>query len=226
MTHSRVAVVTGASGALGSVIASKLSEAGYQVAGIYNHRRPDLPGIHTEQADVTSEADIQAAISHVSERFGRIDALVNVAGGFAGGTSVADTDEAVWDHMMNLNLKSAFLCIKAVLPTMLAANFGRIVNISSRSAVEPSANYSAYSVSKMGVLTLTTTLAAEMKGHDVTVNAVLPSIIDTAANRDAMPKADFSKWVKPEALAAVIADILSERWGIVSGAVIPVYGKA
>lgn len=219
-----VAIVTGATGGLGPAVTQALKTAGFHVVAIHRGQPPE--GLDAEQADVTDEAQVQAAVERIVKRLGRLDALVNVAGGFAGGQPVHETDEATWDHMLNLNLKSTFLWCKAVLPRMLAADYGRIVNISSRSAVQPAATLSAYNVSKAGVVTLTETLAAELRGHNVTANVVLPSVIDTPSNRAAMPKADHAKWVKPEQLAAIIADLVSDRWAPVSGAVIPVYGDA
>ncbi|MFI5266623.1 MAG: SDR family NAD(P)-dependent oxidoreductase [Chloroflexota bacterium] len=213
--QQRVAVVTGVAGGLGPAVKQALEQAGYTVAGISR-----------KEADVTIEAEVNAAVAQIMQRAGRIDVLVNVAGGFAGGKHVHETDVSTWEHMLGLNLTSTFLCCRAVIPHMLAAGYGRIVNVSSRSAVQPAAGLSAYNVSKAGVVTLTETLAAELRGANVTANAVLPSVIDTPSNRAAMPKADPSKWVTPEQIAAVIVDLVSDRWGIVSGASIPAYGEA
>ncbi len=210
-----MAVVTGVTGGLGPAVKQALEQAGYTVAGI--SRR---------EADVTREAEVNAAIERIVQQHGHIDALINVAGGFAGGQPVHETDVSLWDRMLALNLTSAFLCCRAVIPHMLAVGHGRIVNVSSRTALQPAAGLSAYNVSKAGVISLTDTLAAELRGTDVTANAVLPSVIDTPSNRAAMPNADFSQWVKPEQIAAVIIDLVSDRWGIVSGARIPVYGSA
>ena len=137
-----------------------------------------------------------------------------------------DTSVSTWEHMLTLNLTATFLCCRAVIRHMLSADYGRIVNIASRTAVQPAPALSAYNVSKAGVVMLTETIAAELKGHDITCNVILPSVIDTPANRQAMAGADASKWVQPAAIAAVILDLLSDRWGIVNGAAIPVYGSA
>jgi NAD(P)-dependent dehydrogenase (short-subunit alcohol dehydrogenase family) len=128
--------------------------------------------------------------------------------------------------MMNINLKSTFLCSKAVLPQMIKQNYGKIINISSRPALKGSAGVGAYAASKAGVLNLTETIAEEVKDYDINVNAILPSTIDTPANRKAMPDADFSKWVKPEEIARVIIFLSSDESKPISGAGIPVYGKA
>jgi NAD(P)-dependent dehydrogenase (short-subunit alcohol dehydrogenase family) len=217
--NRRVAVVTGATGGLGAAVAAALRDAGLVVAGFARHGTD-------EGVDVTDEQQVQAAVSRVVAKHGRIDALVNVAGGFAGGQPVQQTNAATWEHMLALNLTSTFLCCKAVLPHMLTANHGRIVNVSSRAGVQPTAGLSAYNVSKAGVIVLSQTLAAELSGHDVTCNVILPSVIDTATNRQAMSGADHSRWVQPMAIAAIVLDLISDRWGIVNGATIPVYGEA
>jgi NAD(P)-dependent dehydrogenase (short-subunit alcohol dehydrogenase family) len=222
--QQRVAIVTGVTGGLGPAVAESLAANGFHVVGI--HRGKPAAGLDSEQADVTDAGQVNAAVERVMNRLSRVDVLVNVACGFAGGQPLHETDEAIFDQMLNLNLKSAFLWCKAVLPHMLAANYGRIVSVSSRTAVQPAAGLSAYNVAKAGVVTLTHTLAAELRGHNVTANVVLPSVIDTPANRAAMPQADHATWVTPERIAAVIADLASDRWGIVSGALIPVYGDA
>ncbi len=211
----RVAVVTGATGGLGPAVVARLGANDFEVVGL-----------GSREADLTKAADVEAAFKRIVQQHGRLDALVNVAGGFAGGQPVHETDVETWQRMLDLNLTATFLCCRAAIPHMLAGGFGRIVNVSSRTAVQPAAGLSAYGVSKAGVVTLTHTLAAELVGTNVTANAVLPSVVDTAANRAAMPQADHSKWVTPEEIAAVIADLLSDRWGIVSGAAIPAYGRA
>src|SRR5690348_17549180 len=207
MADRRVAVVTGASGGLGPAVSRALEQAGLLVVGVTRR-----------EADVTNADAVDAVMAGVFDQHGRLDVLVNVAGGFAGGKHVHETDVSTWEHMLSLNLTSTFLCCRAAIPFMLSGGFGRIVNVSSRTAVQPAAGLSAYGVSKAGVMTLTETLAAELRGTGVTANAVLPSVIDTPANRAAMPKANTATWVKPEDIAAVIVDLASDRWGIVSGA--------
>jgi NAD(P)-dependent dehydrogenase (short-subunit alcohol dehydrogenase family) len=134
------------------------------------------------------------------------------------GGDLASTPLARWNHLMALNLTSAVIGCRAVLPTMMAARYGRIVNISSRTVMPPMGGFTAYTVAKSAVLTLTQALAQEVKGHSVTVNAVLPSTMDTAANRKAMPDADRSQWVQPDAVAAVIAFLVSDEADAISGA--------
>ena len=159
---------------------------------------------------------------------GRVDFLLNIAGAWAGGTDVTNTDESTWDFMMNVNLKSMFFCCKAALPVMIKQNYGRIVSVSSRPAVEKRwrAKVAAYAVSKAGVLVLTEAIAEEVKNYNINVNCVLPSTIDTPANRRNSPKADFAKWVNPKDIAEVMVFLLSDTSDVVSGAAVPVYGKA
>jgi len=145
-----------------------------------------------------------------------------------GGSDIADTKESDWNFLMEINLKSAFLCSKAALPHMIAQNYGRIVNVASRTAAERRlrSKGGAYAVSKAAVIVLTKTIAEEVKKYDINVNCVMPSTIDTPDNRQSRPDADFSKWVKPEEIAEVILFLVSENSKAISGASIPVYGKA
>ena len=194
----------------------------YNLSSIIEHYKSNILFI---KANVTKEDEVKKTIQETLEGFGEIDILVNIVGGFAY-AKVIDTDEKTWDLMINMNLKSAFLCSKAVLPHMINQNYGKIINISSRPALKGSAGVGAYSASKAGVLNLTETIADEVKDNDINVNAILPSTIDTPANRRDMPNADFSKWVKPEEIARVIVFLASDDSKPISGAAIPVYGKA
>jgi NAD(P)-dependent dehydrogenase (short-subunit alcohol dehydrogenase family) len=231
----KVAIITGGTGALGRAVVSAFLQEGAKVACTYiideelkgfssiiEHRKSNVLFI---KANVTKEEEVKKTIQETLEGFGRIDILVNVVGGFAY-AKILDTDEKTWDLMININLKSAFLCVKAVLPHMIKQNYGKIVNISSRPALKGSAGVGAYSASKAGVLNLTETIADEVKDYDINVNAILPSTIDTPANRRDMPNADFSKWVKPEEIARVMVFLASDNSKPISGAAIPVYGKA
>ena len=157
---------------------------------------------------------------------GPIDALIHLVGGFSGGKSIAETDDKTWDLMMNVNLRAAVNAIRAVLKPMMEARRGRIVAIGSRAAVEASPKLAAYAVSKAALVALVKNTAAEVKDFGITANVVLPSTIDTAANRKAMPKSDFSKWVTPESIARVLLFLASDAASDVNGAVIPVYGKS
>ena len=160
-------------------------------------------------------------VQAVRARHGRVDGLVNAVGGFAGG-DLLSTPLAAWERMMKLNLTSVVVACRAVLPGMIAARAGRIVNIASRAVVPPQGGFIAYTVSKAAVITLTQALAQEVKAHHVTVNTVLPSTMDTEANRRAMPDADRSGWVSTRDVASVVAFLLSDRAAAISGAAIPV----
>lgn len=230
----RVALITGGTGALGSAVTQAFLESGGRVLTTYHHAtafdelQNKLPEAKTKlagvQADVTSARGVDQAVAQTLAQFGRIDVLINLVGGYAGGVNVADLAEKDWDHMLSLNLKSVFLTCRAVLPHMLKNGYGRIVNISSRGAVEVGAGASAYAVAKAGVITLTKALAQEVKGKNVTANVVLPGMIDTPANRRALPGADPAKFVKPGSIARVILFLAGAEAAELSGAAIPVYG--
>jgi NAD(P)-dependent dehydrogenase (short-subunit alcohol dehydrogenase family) len=155
-----------------------------------------------------------------------VDALVHLVGGFGGGQPVAETPDEIWDKMLDLNLRSAYSMFRAVLPGMVKAGKGRIVAVSSRAAEQPMANFAPYSVSKAALVTLVKTVALEVKNSGVTANVILPSVIDTPANRAAMPGADASKWVTPESIAGLLVWLTSEAARDVNGTVIPIYGRA
>ena len=180
----------------------------------------DARGFAADLTDERSTADLAA---QVAEHVGEVDALVHLVGGYAGG-SVRETDLATWERMLSLNLRSTLLAVRAVLPGMLARGRGKIVAVGSRSAYEPAAGMAAYAVSKTALLKLVETLAAEVLDRGVQVNAIAPSVIDTTANRRAMPKADFSTWVTPEDLARTVVFLLLND--AISGDVVKVYGRA
>jgi NAD(P)-dependent dehydrogenase (short-subunit alcohol dehydrogenase family) len=231
--EERVAIITGGTGALGKAVVSEFLREGAKVISTYiidQELRGLLSTLKNQnltllKADVTREKQVAQVVKRTLKRFGRIDILVNIVGGFTY-AKIQDTDEKTWDRMMNMNLKSVFLCSKAVLPQMIKQNYGKIINISSRPALKGVAGVGAYSASKAGVLNLTETIADEVRDYDINVNAILPSTIDTPANRRDMPEADFSKWVKPEEIARVMVFLASDDSRAVSGAGIPVYGKA
>ena len=228
----RVAIVTGGTGALGQAITATLLEAGgvvaipYAVAEELAALQSRLPSQQHARllalpADVTDEAAVGKFVRAVRERHGRVDGLVNAVGGFAGG-DLLSTPLPEWERMMALNLTSAVIACRAALPVMIAGGGGRIVNIASRAVLCPSGGFIAYTVSKAGVITLTQALAQEVKQHRITVNAVLPSTMDTPGNRRAMPDADRSGWVRTEDVARAVAFLLSEEAGAVTGASVTV----
>lgn len=227
-----VAILTGGTGALGQSITAALLGAGGVVAIPYAvpeeakrleaRLSPDQRArVLALPADVTDEASFGKFVQVVGERHGRVDGLVNAVGGFAGGDLVS-TPLPEWERMMKLNLTSAVIACRALLPGMIEARRGRIVNIASRAVLPPQGGFIAYTVSKAAVITLTQALAQEVKPHGVTVNAVLPSTMDTPANRRAMPDADRSGWVSTDAVAGVVAFLLSDRGAAVTGSAVTV----
>lgn len=179
-----------------------------------------------QRLDVTDEGAVAAFIAEVAAKHGRLDALVNAVGGYTGGVKLWEMETRVFDQMLALNLRSGFVLARAVTPVMLKQGRGAIVNVASKAAVEHAAGASAYAASKAAAVALMASLAADLKGTGVRVNSVLPSIIDTPANRAAMPKADFAAWPKPEEIARVILFLCSDDAVLVHGAAVPVYGNA
>jgi NAD(P)-dependent dehydrogenase (short-subunit alcohol dehydrogenase family) len=222
----KVVVITGASGALGKVVAEQALARGARVAGIDHapSQARAMPNrIEIGSVDLSDAAQAKKAIDAVAAHFGRCDVLINIAGGFAFET-VVDGDTKTWQRMFALNVLTALNASRSAIPHLTAHGAGRIVNVGAMGALQAAAGMGAYAASKAGVHRLTEALAAELKGK-VTVNAVLPSTIDTAANRAGMPKADFSKWVTPKELADVILFLASDAASAVTGALLPVSGR-
>jgi NAD(P)-dependent dehydrogenase (short-subunit alcohol dehydrogenase family) len=225
--QGQVAIVTGASGALGSSVLTALKVCGARVVGIDRggtKAESELNQRRSAGANLTDPEDVRRVFARVTAEFGRIDVLVHVMGGFAGGTSVVETDDATWRKMMDLNLNAAFYVFRAVVPIMRAAGRGRIIAIGSRQAVQPAANVAAYAASKAGLLSLVQTVAIENKDKNIRANVILPGTMDTHANRAAMPKANFAKWVKTTPVADLVVMLAGEIGGEITGAAIPVYG--
>lgn len=217
-------LITGAGGGLGSEVCRVFTDAGVQVVAV-DRAWKEIQPYRTVAADL-STAEGAAGMVEQALAHGPIDALIHLVGAFSGGKSIAETDDKTWDLMMNVNLRVAFNAIRAVLKPMMEARRGRIVAIGSRAAVEPSPNIAAYAVSKAALVALVKNTAAEVKDFGITANVVLPSTIDTAANRKTMPKSDFSKWVTPESIARLLLWLASDAAADVSGGVIPIYGGA
>jgi NAD(P)-dependent dehydrogenase (short-subunit alcohol dehydrogenase family) len=222
----KVVVVTGALGALGKVVTETALAQGARVAGV-DHAASQVPAtanrIELGGVDLTDAAQARKAIDAVVAHFGRLDALINIAGGFAFET-VAEGDPKTWQRMYALNVLTALNASQSAIPHLAASRSGRIVNVGAMGALQAGPGMGAYAASKAGVHRLTEALAAEWKGK-ITVNAVLPSTIDTAANRASMPRADFGKWVTPEELASVILFLASDAASAVTGALLPVSGR-
>ena len=218
-------VVTGAAGALGSAVSARLAAAGARVVGL---DLAELEGggvfeMAVGGVDLTSPEAVQRAFATIGGRLSTLDGLANIAGGFAWET-VADGSVATWDRLYAINLKSALLACQAALP-LLRRPGGAIVNVSAAASQRADSGMGAYAASKAGVSRLTESLAAELKDSGVRVNAVLPSIIDTPANRASMPDAHFTRWVTPDALADVIGFLLSDNARAITGALLPVTGR-
>jgi NAD(P)-dependent dehydrogenase (short-subunit alcohol dehydrogenase family) len=232
----QVVVVTGAAGNLGSAVARAFHAAGAKLTLI--DRAPDrLPGLFPDLAgspdhylatsvDLGDVGAVDAMVKEALTRFGRIDVLANTVGGFRAGTPVHETSLEAWDFMLNLNVRTAFIISRAVVPAMLERQRGKIIHVASRAALQGSSKSAAYSASKSALLRLTESLSAELKRVGINVNCVVPWTIDTPQNRESMPNAHFDRWVEPEAVADVILFLASDAARAVHGAAIPVYGTS
>lgn len=225
LTGKRIAV-TGAFGALGTAMVQAATAAGARVAAIDRAPVPADFAAATAigNVDLADTTAAKTAIDGAAKALGGLDGLVNIAGAFRWET-VADGSVDTWDLLYRVNLRTAVAASKAAIPHLTASGAGRIVNISAAGSIKAGAGMGAYAASKSGVARLTEALAEELKDRGVTVNAILPSTIDTAANRADMPKADFSRWVTPAQLSAVIVFLLSDRASAVTGALVPVMGR-
>jgi NAD(P)-dependent dehydrogenase (short-subunit alcohol dehydrogenase family) len=231
----RSVLVAGGTGALGQAVTLAFLEEGARVTATWRQAaeydalvsaagalQDRLDGV---RADVTDEPSAGQLVERVTGRTGRLDVLVNAVGGYAGGPRLWESDAATLERMLSLNLRSGFTLARAAVPVMLEQGSGAIVNVAARAALVHSPGISAYAASKAAALALMNSLAAELKGTGVRVNSILPSIIDSEANRRAMPGADHSKWPKPGELARVVLFLSSEDARLISGAAIPVYGE-
>jgi NAD(P)-dependent dehydrogenase (short-subunit alcohol dehydrogenase family) len=229
----KVVIVTGAAGNLGRAVAAAFAAAGSRLA-LVDLKAQSLVGALRElpagtdcapfPADLMDPAATAAMADAVAEHFGRIDVLANLAGGFAMGPPLHETPERDWDFMLNLNARTVFRCCRAVVPHLLAAGGGRIVNVSARAALRGVGHMGPYCASKAAVITLTESLADELKDSGINVNCVVPGTLDTPQNRAAMPDQDPSRWVPLPALAEVILFLASSGARAITGAALPVYG--
>jgi NAD(P)-dependent dehydrogenase (short-subunit alcohol dehydrogenase family) len=226
--NEKTALVTGADGGLGIHVTKALLDAGFLVAGLAPNIKQsafDSPRFTALPARLDSLEAAKRSADAVITNFGKIDLLAHLVGGFAGGTSVADIDDATFRRMFEMNVDSTFHILRAVLPHMQKAGAGRIIAIGSRAAENPGAGVGAYSASKAALVSLIRTVAVENKDSGITANVILPGTIDTPVNRKAMPKADTTHWVQPAAIASLIVWLASDAARDVTGAVIPVYGR-
>lgn len=232
MSGQRAAIVTGGTGALGQAIVRRLLADGATVTIPYivdDERERLLAGVGErerarvilERADVTDDRAMHALVDEVVKRHGSLHILVTAVGAFAGG-SLVDTDRATWERMLTLNLTSVFVAARAAVPAMIAGSYGRVVVVASRAVVPPSGGFIAYTAAKAGAIAFTQALASEVKAAGVTVNAVLPSTMDTPANRAAMPTADPGNWVPVDSVANAIAFLASESSSHVTGSLLAI----
>jgi NAD(P)-dependent dehydrogenase (short-subunit alcohol dehydrogenase family) len=222
---SKVIAITGAFGQLGRAVTQEVLSQGAKaiLLDVATGEAPD--GTAAWKVDLTSSTDVTRVLAEAATHFGRLDAIVNIAGGFRWQTVADSADLQEWNTLFAMNLQTCVTASKAALPHLQRAGGGRIVNIGAMAANKAASGMGAYAASKAGVMRFTEALADEVKLQNITVNAVLPSIIDTPQNRADMPKADFSRWVKPQEIAQMIAFLLSDASAAVTGALIPVTGK-
>ncbi len=230
---NQTVIVTGAAGSLGSNVADFFFRAGAKIAlvdisfsKLNRPRWKNAKNVGFFETDLTNVNSVNNSIDQIIKRFGNIDCLANIAGGFKMGPKVHETPVSEWDFMLNMNAKSVFLMCRAVIPHMLEKKKGKIVNIAARAATEGKAKMAPYCVSKAAVITLTQSLAAEHKFNNINVNCILPGTIDTQQNRNDMPDANFNNWVPTADLANEILHLCSEQAKGITGAAVPVYGKS
>ena len=228
----RVALVAGGTGGLGRAVSLAFLEEGATVALAYQ-RVNEFEALRNQAGsaasrmegfatDVTSESSVRELVAAIVAKHGRLDAMVNAVGGYAAGANLWETDPKVFEQMFALNFRSGFVLARAVAPAMVKQGYGAIVNVASKAAVDHAAASAAYASSKAAAVAMIDSLAADLKGTQVRANSVLPSIIDTEANRKAMPSADFSKWPKPQEIARVILFLCSDDAKLIQGASITV----
>lgn len=232
--RERTVLVTGGTGALGTAVTRRFLDEGHRVAATWVVKEEaealresvgETDRLLLAETDVTDGGSIASTRDQVEDRFGPTEVLVHLVGAWKGGEDVHELSPETWDRMHDLNLRSAFLCSRAVLPSMQDGDWGRIVLVSSRTARQGRGGQAAYAVAKAGVAVLAETIAEENRGRDVTANIVAPSTLDTPANRAAMPNADHATWVPSDDVAAAISFLSSEEAGELRGAWLPLYGS-
>lgn len=231
----KVVLVAGGTGGLGRAVTMALLEEDARVAVTYRKREEwialqsaagNRSSLEGHPVDVTDEAAVGQLVGRILSSHGRLDAMVNTVGAYAGGVKLWELDTRTFDQMIALNLRAGYTLSRAAIAPMLQQKHGAIVNVAAKAAFDHAAGAAAYAASKAAALAMIDSLAADAKGTGVRVNSILPSIIDTEANRKAMPDADFAKWPKPEDIARVILFLLSDDARVIHGAAIPVYGDS
>jgi len=234
--EARVVLVAGGTGGLGRAVTLAFLEEGAKVVVTYR-RQEEFDALKSaagtngsklegHTVDVTDEAAVCQLIEKIVGKYRRLDAMINTVGGYAGGTKLWELETKVFEQILALNLRSGYALSRAAVRAMLTEGHGAIVNVASKAAIDHAGGAAAYAASKSAAVALLDSLSADLKGSGVRVNTILPSIIDTEANRKAMPKADFSKWPKPEDIARVILFLCSDDARVIHGAAIPVYGDS
>lgn len=233
---SRTAVITGGTGGLGSALVRRLLRRDYRLALSYllpeeadrfeTEFEVDDDRISLRRVDATNPEAVNAFFKEVADQYGSIEALCSLVGGWAGGRDVEDTDDVRLERMLDLNLRSAFYSVRAALPHLRAAGWGRIMLVGSRAAFDTPAGQAAFNISKAGVVALGKTVAQELDGTPITCNVLLPAVIDTPATRSAAPYADYVNWPTPDEIAAVAEFLLGDESAVINGAAVPVFGKS
>jgi len=233
---ARVVLVAGGTGGLGRAVSLGFLKEGARVVVTYRKQGEldtlkKLAGgngsnLEGYDVDVTDEGDVSKLVEGIVAQHGRLDAMVNTVGGYVGGVKLWELDTKVFDQMLALNLRSGYALTRAAVRVMLKQGSGAIVNVAAKAAIDHGAGAGAYAASKAAAVAMIDSLAEDLKGTGIRVNSILPSIIDTAANRKAMPKADFAKWPKPEDIARVIVFLCGDGAKVIHGAAVPVFGNS
>lgn len=233
--HSKVIVITGGTGRLGTALALRLKNQGVKIAATYL-----IPGeaedfekalnlgpdqLLLRRVDATNPSQLDEFMNETVDRFGQFGALASLVGGWAAGQDIDEASDLRFDRMLDLNLRSAFYTLRAAVPHLKKNGSGRVVFIGSRAVIDTPAGQAAFNVAKAGVVALAGSAANELRDHNITVNTVLPAIIDTPASRSMIPFADYMDWPEPDEIAAVLEFLTSEEAGVVSGAAVPAYGN-
>lgn len=236
MSGSDVAVITGGTGSVGRALVPLLSRRGFRLAITYllpqearvfeEEMDLDEDVLLLRRVDASDPAAVETLMQETVDAFGEINVLATLVGGWAGGRDVAETDDVRFDRMLDLNLRSTFNAVRAAIPHLRKADWGRIVLMGSKHGLYTPSGQAAYNVAKAGVIALASSVAAELSDTDVTCNVLLPTVIDTEATRAALPYADYVSWPKPDDIAAVIDFLASTASRVINGAAIPVTGDA
>lgn len=233
---SRTVVITGGTGGLGTALVRRLIREDYRIAVTYllpdeatafeSELDVDEERITLTRVDCTNAEAVNTFIKGVADRWGEIHGLCALVGGWAGGRDVDETDDLRFERMLDLNLRSAFYAVRATVPHLKEAGWGRIVLVGSRGAIDYPSGQAAFNIAKSGVVALGKTVAEELDGTEVTANVLMPSVIDTPATRASLPYADYVNWPTPDEIAAVAHFLLTDQSGVMNGTLLPVYGRA